>query len=1022
MNKEDYIKTLNHNAMTIEEKVEIYRKNPIEIGQDEVKKLIDKKNLVNKNEVKFICEYNGFNPQEFSFALSDNEELLNTKINPWLIKFNKILDNYDASELNFDEGQIIRGIAPFIQYTEEKLANFIKNLTEVSISEKALTSLILSYTTEIFNLVEKNIIVELNIYKEENGFNSKDPKLQFDEFMCKSFNDKNSYYVFYSKYAVSARLIIERTNYFINNITKMINRLVESKEEIRNKLSVDASILEDIELSMGDSHEQGSSVVVLKFNQTSKIVYKPKNLDVCSAFTDFTEWVNAKSNLYNLKNPAGVYHADYAFIEYISYEPCETGQEVARYYERFGYYIASGYMFSMTDIHFENIIANGEFPVIIDGETMFQNSIKFSNQEDVISKFQDEYYFNSILATALIPNVVKLEGELEISGLSGDEQKLSTPVLLPVDVGTSDFRYEKRDFKVEGSQNIPIYRGKKKQYKKYVHHIYNGFSKMLEFFLENKEEILSQTSPLHRFTNKTIRHLAKGTQSYSELLRFMNHPSCNVKMLDREKVLMNIWAYPHKVKNIIYSEYKDMITNDIPIFYSKTNSKSLWDSRGNEYADFFEQSGYEIVLNKINNLSRDKIDFQKELFLIHCGIYNQYKISEFQTEKYCFSNIDIDYLNEVEKIAKQIIELSIEDENDIIWPYLILQPDNSSIGMTGPDLYEGLSGIALFFLELYKITNTDHYLRVYNKCIDRCLNEYNKIPIVMNAFKQRLSLIYPLILEVNYLKISSERKERINNFISSSIEEIYSLLEVEDIDTERNIDWISGLSGVLAQVIFIYENYPTLNKESKDKLYQIIKNLSEEIENNLYKQELEIGQAHGLSGILLSLSLAYKYFPSSNLLSLIIEYTFKEKSIIKNDNVNSWCSGVSGVILSYLSIYENVGENEDILEYIFDLSEVLYQNLKDEVVLGDSLCHGKAGILLCLEGLISKGVDKTGRLQDIKKVIESNMIQGYMCRGEYNLLTLRKIENPTLFTGLSGIGYTWLKLAGASNHNVLCFS
>lgn len=80
-----------------------------------------------------------------------------------------------------------------------------------------------------------------------------------------------------------------------------------------------------------------------------------KSLDICKSYEIFIEWINQNSELLNLITPRGIYRDSYALIEFIKYKSVD---EVKRYYERFGYTLALGYTFAMTDIHLENIVAN----------------------------------------------------------------------------------------------------------------------------------------------------------------------------------------------------------------------------------------------------------------------------------------------------------------------------------------------------------------------------------------------------------------------------------------------------------------------------------------------------------------------------------------------------------------------------------------------------------------------------------------------------------------------------------------
>ena len=56
---------------------------------------------------------------------------------------------------------------------------------------------------------------------------------------------------------------------------------------------------------------------------------------------------------------------------------CETEYELQNFYIRFGEILALSYILNATDLHMENLIAYGEYPVIIDLETFYTTAQQF---------------------------------------------------------------------------------------------------------------------------------------------------------------------------------------------------------------------------------------------------------------------------------------------------------------------------------------------------------------------------------------------------------------------------------------------------------------------------------------------------------------------------------------------------------------------------------------------------------------------------------------------------------------------
>ncbi|XVL26585.1 DUF4135 domain-containing protein [Staphylococcus equorum] len=105
---------------------------------------------------------------------------------------------------------------------------------------------------------------------------------------------------------------------------EILLRIDKDKNELINFLGIksDNLILSDIDLSNGDSHNQGKSVCTLHFEHGT-IVYKPKNLQINRGIQKFSDWFTNNNNLKNIKFPEGIYKEKYSYIEYIHFKKIE---------------------------------------------------------------------------------------------------------------------------------------------------------------------------------------------------------------------------------------------------------------------------------------------------------------------------------------------------------------------------------------------------------------------------------------------------------------------------------------------------------------------------------------------------------------------------------------------------------------------------------------------------------------------------------------------------------------------------
>ena len=82
------------------------------------------------------------------------------------------------------------------------------------------------------------------------------------------------------------------------------------------------------------------------------------------------------------------------WVEFVNFKECHSADELERFYQRQGGYLGLLYSLEATDFHFENLIAAGEYPILIDLESLFHprheiTTIAADTLDREISKFQN---------------------------------------------------------------------------------------------------------------------------------------------------------------------------------------------------------------------------------------------------------------------------------------------------------------------------------------------------------------------------------------------------------------------------------------------------------------------------------------------------------------------------------------------------------------------------------------------------------------------------------------------------------
>lgn len=975
-------------ARTIEEKHKGYSKD-LEINYVYLDEWRNVRTLLNDRYFEKMLKEMNLSKEEFAYSLQPVGEIVVSEEDNWFSEFTEIMDTFEYEEKDYRIGVHLPTL-PFNRYLARELKKTANQLNKVKVSEEVIDSFVEAHIIEMFNIMGKITALKLEEYKQTHSFISEDKEVRFQEFLKSTLSSKDCFLKLFEEYPVAARVATIRTMYLEKNFTKILENIEKDHLEIENFLKVDFLNLTGITLSTGDSHEQGNAVSILEF-EDKKLVYKPKNLKISEAFEKFIDWYVNSSELLPIKIPKGIYKEDYTYNEFITQKFCLNEEEVENFYIRYGYLIALCYLLNLNDLHLENVIAHGEYPVIIDIETAFQLSPEMEKQTIYVDIFR-YLEVDSVSNSFLLPKQVSIgvEDKIELSALNGREVKLSQTVLSAIEINTDKFHYDKVPGYFAGGNNIPkLSETDEVEVKKYNFKILEGFDDFICFIMKNRGECLET---LKVFRGQKVRSLTKGTERYASMIRYANHPSYNREMKYRERLMMNIWAYPYLDKRIVKSEVRDLLFNDIPIFYSYTDSRDLIDSRGVIYKNYHKLSGFELSVNRINRLTEKEVERQRTILLSELGILDFYLNQEVSKRKIDFTVQKFDYLKQAKKIAKILIsEAFIKDGKCSFISIDCNEKKHWRLVPSDESLYSGLSGISVFFLELYMKTREKGYFDYYQMLIHTAI-EQARLTGFQSAFNGWLSPVYPLILEFKYLNTISDEK-----FLKFTIEKLESMT-LEDIRKIEGTDYISGISGIIRLLSTIQRTFGK-GYISGDIIQKFSKVLFDRIESGNEKAMGKVGIAHGISGIMLGLSSGEIIDTEFVKSSLLKEFQMK----IPQKDIYKWCWGLSGMIQSRLELLKinPLGVDKKQLKKLIDEFHKSLSSMRTE----DSLCHGNGSIITTLKMIYEYTNEEKWIL--LIQLWMSNINMNALFEG-YGIPKIVDINAKGIFDGISGVGWIYL--------------
>ncbi|HGA3561359.1 TPA: type 2 lanthipeptide synthetase LanM family protein [Streptococcus agalactiae] len=985
-------------------------------------------------------------------SLEDIEEAYDLNINE--ILFNK---NFKESSSYYNlelENEIINSnnknnkyILAFLNEKQIVFSNFFFPIINIGIKrliENDLPyindSVILNYIEVLLEKIGKVslgvLIFELYILKKESKLIGNNPDEEYNYYNDKFLQNKDYKNEIFKIYPCLLRSITEIVDSLSSNYSEMLNNLKFDYDLIKNELcnNLPFTTIKNIQSNISDSHNKGYSVSIIELDNNIKIVYKPHSLEVEDAYNKFTEIFSCvcKYSLYQLK---AIDRGNYGWEEYIECSPCNTIEEVSRYYYRFGALIFINYILNTNDLHVENVIASGQYPIIIDLETILNNSrtIKNNSAKGKINAKLN----NSVLYSGLLPQkkYLNLGKGIDISAIKGKANE-KYPIRIPVlkDIFTSNIRFDYEFPISKENHNLVSYKNEFANPHDYLKDINEGFSDLYKFVLKNKDVCLNA---LKLFENLKVRYLVQDTQKYAMILHTSLHPDFMQDGKDRELFLCNLFKDYRSIQgdlNTVKYEIKDLLNLDIPYFQLNTSKTSLYSSCGEEIKNYFDISSIEKSRNKISCLSEK--DLSQQIRLINIMLmdldkhylegkkrtYNKFlkssKIKEatvFKIADYLFESAFFnDDKSEVNWVGANIIG----DEDDYSW----------NIGPLGTYLYEGISGILIFFRSLYKYTNDEKY-KIICKAIDKEMFNYTDEMLSRNddlsnessgIFSGEASIVY------TYEILYSITKEKI--YLDYAKKHITVLQKA--MLNDSNHDLMYGNSGALLSLLNMYEI--TNDKFYIEQAIDVGKNLVNVQNDNgswttSFISPPLAGFSHGTSGIILSLSKLWKVTRDKDLLDSIknglvfenslydIEHmNWKDERIHDNKKIseddiftNTWCHGAAGILLSRLKMRTYMGD--EIFENIKDdISLGLISLLSENVMESNCLCHGNLGNteIIMEYSRETKNLKLKEYVNFARKNLAYDMNNNIL---DYGNKYLSGTKLPGFMTGLSGMGYSLLR-------------
>lgn len=889
----------------------------------------------------------------------------------------------------------------------------------------------------LFELSYRVIVLEVNAARMNGALKGGTSHERLSYFSEQLLTNKEYLLSLYKEYPALIELLnLAKDNYYHFTL-EIIRNTAKHKPQLADKLNHGEPLgsLTKMETGAGDGHKGGKAVSILEFSCGRKLVYKPRSLELERGFNELLDWLNEQDihQVLDFRTSQVYTVDDYGWMEFIENEECEDPLALERFYNRSGQILCLLYVLNSVDFHFENLIASGEYPMLIDMESIFHAVVKGDKKEVNSGYIKAREVINasvnmiSLLPTQLSKRSGADEVSFDLGGLSvKEEQTIPIKSLFIDGIETDSVKVLRKDSVITPKSNNPVFEGQIVSSEDYVPHLKYGFEQLYRWVMSHQSLVSGRIETI--FSSMRSRLIVKATASYGQLLKIASHPDFMRSRDDRKMILHRVAIKAPEVQRwIVQSEYEDLYQNDIPYFTVWIGDTKIINSRNEECGDLLETSSMNAVQKKLAGLSED--DLNRQLEFIEMSYFNK------RTDEADLTGVQLGiqvnkltperWLKTADEIGEHILKNSLSGINDAgnrdkFWISTSLQGFEENIwkpDVLGFDMYNGNAGIALFLGYLGKITGREDFKEASFQAMEMPRSIMQNLekdqPYSMGAFTGLPGIMYTLHKLAELYK-----DDESIDFINAHMDTLLAMLATDEIH-----DVIGGAAGAMAIALSLSESSNTRLRESSLRLAhasyeQLMKSCKEEA-GMIYWPSVGdksySGFSHGSAGIIAYMHKLYTRTGNQDILSNISKalrfernlYSAKDHNWFVSDQrdkvSNGWCHGAPGMLLSKLMLKEQ-GYTDALLE--LELDTAIRTTGQHGIGNNPTYCHGDLGNLAVLRYAAQSRGDT--RLMDQAVSAYQYLFDEVLSR-EWNQKNMKSGWSLSLMIGITGFGYSMLK-------------
>ncbi|HET7620614.1 MAG TPA: type 2 lanthipeptide synthetase LanM family protein [Gemmatimonadaceae bacterium] len=821
-------------------------------------------------------------------------------------------------------------------------------------------------------------------------------------------------------------------------------------------------LLVDIDAGLSDAHSGGHTVHILTFASGLRLVYKPRPLGVDAAFEALLHWAAERGAPLPTRNtatlaPRVLDRGGYGWAEYVEHAACADPLAVRRYYENAGSLLALLHGLGSTDCHYENIVACGDRPVIVDLETVLQPEIE--RAEPPLDRARNLgarlLYDESVLRTGMLPAWQGAGGDsaYDTGGFSATAGQ-TTPfgAVRWRAINTDAMQLERLRATIGTHPNLPTLEGRPVSPAQHVDDIVLGFGRMYEWLSAHRDALLAPGGPVARLARERVRFIARPSSVYDHVLRRslrkgVLHDGA-AREIELELLARGLLPLSRELWPLLEVEKQSLAQLDIPLFTIPGDATVM--ALGDR-SIHLARSGLDVARSRIQSLGPEGLERQRRIIRTAFALRYFYERDGTRARHPApwpeENALDTPPLTRGEiiaaamELAAGIERLALVDcRGDPAW--ITTEPISSAgharLQATGYGLYDGLAGIALFLAAAARCSDDPRITRLARRTLSPLRERLRSaVPAYVDEYgvggaRGIASIVYSLLR----CGISLQDDAVIDDAVHAARQ-----LTPEQIERDTSFDVLYGGAGVILALLALHK------VRRSDELLELAHRCGRHLlsrrqptpgrDGTIHHAwptvggRVHVGFAHGSAGIALALLRLHVATGLTDYLDAALDAIRHEDSLARGSRGESpvspaapdiplavrdraapptnWCRGTAGIGLARLSCAAGSHATELRASAERAVQDVVRSTGPAAAPLDGACCGITGGVELLLAAGLRWG--DAGLLSAAHRRA-SYMVRRSRAAGAYRLSVSpgAQIYDPSLYRGTAGIGYGLLRL------------